>query len=100
MKAFARPPAGTPPQRWWATVKPLLTDQAQLDYDGTDPATVPYTAVTGPPTPSPTPLDEGHTALAALVDVPTTAGTYRVALTAHGTGGWRVSRASPPPDTQ
>lgn len=90
MTAFARPPAEAS-ERWWATVRPHLSDQAAEAYSGTDPQLVPFTRVTGPATIIPT---DAPTGLLVAVRIPTDAGSYRVELQT-GPEGIRVTRAIP-----
>jgi hypothetical protein len=90
LTAYARPPAGTSAVSWWAAVKPLLTTPAAADYEGTDPANVPFTAVTGPPVVLP--LEAPDTLLTA-VRVPTDAGPYLVEVRTTP-DGLRVTRAT------
>jgi hypothetical protein len=91
MTAFARPARGSA-AGWWRTVAPYLTAQAREDYRGVDPASVPFTRVTGPATVLP-PEEESH--LVVLLKVPTDAGVYVVHLVPAG-AGWAVSRLTPP----
>lgn len=90
MTAFARPPASTS-NRWWATVRPLLSDEAAEAYSGTDPQLVPFTRVTGPPAVIPT---DAPASLLTAVRIPTDAGLYLVELQT-GPDGMRVTRAIP-----
>lgn len=91
MKAFARPSSSsTSAATWWAKVKPYLTPQAAADYDGTDPANVPFTAVTGAGVI--VVLDAADSEVTA-VRVPTNAGPYLVEILS-GPDGSRVTRAT------
>ena len=92
MQAFARPGAGKEVS-WWAKVKPLLTSQAALDYEGTDPAGVPFTKVTGQPMLVPMPADS-PTDLVAMVAVPTDVGVYTVHV--RTMAPYPVTRITPP----
>lgn len=92
---FARPQAGVTPQQWWTQVAALMTSQAQSDYRDIDPATIPYTAVTGAGAIQPSGAD--HSDLVTLVQVPTTAGTYLVHLRIDPTRGWAVNQVTAPP---
>jgi hypothetical protein len=91
MHAFARPPAGVNASAWWARVVSYLSPAAAADYAGTDPANVPFTAVTGPATVVPV---EAPTELVIVVRVPTDAGDYLVDIQTTPTGLW-VTRATP-----
>lgn len=93
MTAFARPAAGTDPRAWWAKVAPLMTPQGRLDYQGVDPARVPYTRLTGPGMIQPQAVEPDHH-LQTLVRVPTDAGDHVVALQ-HREQGWFVTRITP-----
>ena len=78
--AFCRP--DLPEADWWAGLAPLLSAQAQIDYQHVDPANTPPATVTGPGSPS-------HVAgFVAEVQVPTDLGVFSVALT-------RADAASP-----
>lgn len=91
MKAFARPSSSsTSAATWWAKVEPYLTPQAAADYDGTDPANVPFTAVTGAGVI--VVLDAADSEVTA-VRVPTNAGPYLVEILS-GPDGSRVTRAT------
>jgi hypothetical protein len=82
-QAWARPhlSAGD----WWTGIAPLC-DQGLADrFRSTDPANVPATTITGPPAPA-----GPVTAEAALLAVPTDAGTLTVSLI-HTATGWRVA---------
>ena len=91
---FARPAAGITHQQWWSQVAALMTSQAQADYRDVDPATIPYTAVTGAGAIQPSGAD--HSDLVTLVSVPTTAGTYLVHLRINPTRGWAVNQVTAP----
>lgn len=91
MTAFARPGSSSTAQAWWAKVKPYLTPQAATDYDGTDPANVPFTAVTGAGVI--VPLDAADSSVLA-VRIPTDAGPYLVEVISTP-DGLRVTRATP-----
>lgn len=92
MTAFARPPAGTSPARWWSAAARYLSPQAVHDYADTAPTAVPFTEVTGPARPAVTDAPGG--ALVA-VEIPTDAGVYLVELIPTPTG-WQVTHATPP----
>lgn len=90
MRLFARP--GISARAWWADLKPLLSDQAQRDYYGVDPARVPVSKVTGDGR-----LVELDTALVAIVHVPTNAGLYAVTVSRSSQEPrWVVERITPP----
>ena len=97
VEAYARPAPGVSENAWWKKVSAFLTDQARQDYEGVDPATVPYSRVTGPARVLP---PEGDEELVWMVQVPTDAGRYTVHLLPAGderlSTNWRVSRLSPP----
>ncbi|MGY1638774.1 hypothetical protein ACI78V_19170 [Geodermatophilus sp. SYSU D00742] len=89
LTAFARPTVD--PARWWTELQPLLSPAAAAAYEGTDPAAVPASAVTGPP--RATPAVSGYL---ATVLVPTDAGEYAVLLVREGDGApWLVERITP-----
>jgi hypothetical protein len=89
LTAFARP--ALDPAQWWTELQPLLSPAAAAAYEGTDPAAVPASAVTGPP--QPTPAVSGFL---ATVLVPTDAGEYAVLLVREGDGApWLVERITP-----
>lgn len=90
VEAFARP--DVPYEQWWAELAPLMSVQAQLDYQYVDPANVPARAVTGGPV-----LVDETSASVAGVEVPTDVGTYSVTLSrADAAGPWLVERITPP----
>jgi len=93
MHAFARPATPAARATWWIRVQPLLSPRAVPDYTDTDPASVPFTRVTGAAAvmPSTAPPD-----LLTLVRVPTDQGPYRVELERLATG-WFVTRVRPDP---
>lgn len=74
MRAYARPDRR--PQAWWQALRPHLSASAQLAYAGTDPATIPVRAITGPATLTPASLPA-----VARVAVPTSNGSYLLLLT-------------------
>lgn len=82
---------------WWAALSPMLTNDALVAYEGTDPANVRPSQVTGP----------GEVASATnfnqmSVLVPTDVGQYTIDLirqgdnNTNGTPSWFVDRLSPP----
>jgi hypothetical protein len=91
MAAYARPPQPVPDTAWWARVRPLLSPRVQDDYQGVDPALVPFTQVTGPPAVLPT---DAPADLLTQVLVPTDAGRYLVELERAETG-WLVTAVLP-----
>lgn len=93
LAAFARP--ALPASDWWAALSPLLTPQAQQDYQYIDPATIPAHQVAGPGA-----IVENSSRYAVSIDVPSDAGTYTVILTrTSGTAPWLVARFTPPAGT-
>ena len=91
--AFAR--HDLDPTSWWAGLSPLLSAQAQLDYSGVDPASVPAHEVTGVGQ-----IVEATSAAVARVTVPTDAGTYTVILSRTGEARpWLAEQIRPPAGT-
>lgn len=76
MTAYRRPTPQSQ-QQWWAGIRPYLSSSGAQAYHDLDPATIPFTAVTGPPGPV---ADESTQAGQVLVAVPTDAGIYLVQL--------------------
>jgi hypothetical protein len=72
---------------WAKGWMPYLTTQAQAAYEGTSQQAVPGTTLSGT-----VKLEGGGTNGAAIVDVPTDAGTYTVQLN-QVNGSWKVLRA-------
>lgn len=72
---------------WAKGWMPYLTTQAQAAYEGTNQQAVPGTTLSGT-----VKLEDGGTNGAAIVDVPTDAGTYTVQLN-QVNGAWKVLRA-------
>lgn len=72
---------------WAKGWMPYLTTQAQAAYEGTSQRAVPGTTLAGT-----VKLEDGGTNGAAIVDVPTDAGTYTVQLN-QVNGSWKVLRA-------
>lgn len=72
---------------WAKGWMPYLTTQAQAAYEGTSQRAVPGTTLSGT-----VKLEDGGTNGAAIVDVPTDAGTYTVQLN-QVNGSWKVLRA-------
>lgn len=92
MEAFARPAGDVDEAAWWDPVRSFMTAQAATDYEGIDPAQVPFSRVTGSPAVIAT---DAPTALLTAVLVPTDAGDYIVELTSTEQG-LKVSRVVPP----
>ncbi len=87
--AFARPDLDA--ATWWAELEPLLSAGAAVAYEGTDPAEVPATAVTGPARSAPS-----DSSFLATVLVPTDGGDHAVLLAREGAGApWLVERITP-----
>jgi hypothetical protein len=90
LTAFARPTLDD--DQWWAELAPFLSDAARTAYEGTDPANVPVTAVTGPGE-----LGPWESGYLAKVTVPTDVGTYQVLLSRAGQyTPWTVEQITPP----
>lgn len=93
MRTFGRPDLSS--SDWWAALSPLLTFQAQQDYQYVDPANIPAHSVVG----GSAIVDESST-YAVTVTVPTDAGEYTVTLTRHdGASPWLAARFTPPEGT-
>ena len=91
--AFARPSLTA--DEWWKQLAPLLTDQAQQDYQDVDPANVPAHKVTGPGK-----VTDESARLAVRVAVPTDAGSYTVILIRQdGESPWLAAQFIPPEGT-
>lgn len=91
VRAMARPAKNVSEKTWWKRFSARLTDQAQQDYKGIDPASVPWAKVskqTGQLLPS-----EGHSDLVQLVEVETDTGPVTAHVRRDGEG-WAVSRIS------
>jgi len=90
VQAFARP--DVPYEQWWADLSPLLSPQAQIDYQYVDPVNVPARGVTGEPV-----LVDDDSASVAGVQVPTDVGLYLMTLSrADADAPWVVERITPP----
>lgn len=90
VELFARP--DEPYEQWWAELAPLMSTQAQVDYQYVDPLNVPARAVTG----DGVLIDETSASIAG-VEVPTDIGSYTVVLSRTDDGApWLVERISPP----
>lgn len=92
MTAFARPTGAVDDAAWWAKVSAFMTAQAAADYEGIDPAQVPFTRLTGPAVVVPT---DAPADLLTAVRVPTDVGDYVVELTTTE-AGLQISRVVPP----
>jgi hypothetical protein len=93
MTAFARPELSS--SEWWAALSPLLTFQAQQDYQYVAPANIPAHKVTGAGA-----IVDDSSRYAVTVTVPTDAGAYAVILTRlDGASPWLAARFTPPKGT-
>lgn len=93
LTAFARPDLS--PTDWWAALSPLLTSQAQQDYQYVDPANIPAHQVTGAGQ-----IVDESSRYAVYVDVPSDAGMYTIVLTRiNGAAPWLAARFTPPEGT-
>jgi len=93
LTAFARPDLSS--ADWWAALSPLLTSQAQQDYQYVDPANIPAHQVTGAGK-----IVDDSSRYAVSVDVPSNAGTYTIVLTRiNGAAPWLAARFTPPAGT-
>lgn len=89
LERFARPDLDY--NTWWAELLPLLTEQAGVAYEGTDPAEIPVHQVTG----AGIVLDRS-TEVSLIVQLPTDAGLYNVTLTRAGLDApWLADRIRP-----
>ncbi|MBX9244632.1 hypothetical protein ICW40_07390 [Actinotalea ferrariae] len=90
LELFAR--LDQPYEQWWAELAPLMSAQAQIDYQYVDPVNVPIRAVTGHGV-----LVDETSASIAGVEIPTDVGTYVVTLSRADDGApWLVERFTPP----
>lgn len=90
MTAFARPHLDA--QQWWAELNPFLSNAARTAYEGTDPARVSATTVTGEGQ-----LGPWESGYLATVTIPTDAGDYQVLLSRAGQyTPWTVEQLTPP----
>lgn len=93
MAAFARPDLAS--TDWWAALSPLLTSQAQQDYQAVDPANIGAREVTGQAS-----IVDESSSYAVTVTVPTNSGEYTVVLTRDdGASPWLAARFTPPEGT-
>jgi hypothetical protein len=83
-RAWVNHPPGMTSQDWVAQLAPLTTEEFIPQLSTVDPANIPSTAVTGPPTPT------SSTARAVEADVPTDGAVLHLTLIATPEG-WRVS---------
>lgn len=89
METFARPHLAA--DEWWTAMLPLLSQQGAHAYEGTNPAEIPATTVTGAGT-----LLEGSTEVSLIVQVPTDAGPYNITLTRRDANSpWLAERIRP-----
>ncbi len=89
MEAFARPPLNA--DEWWRAMLPLLSQQGAHAYEGTDPAEIPATTVSGAGQ-----ILEGSTEVLLIVQVPTDAGPYNIILTRpDASSPWLTERIRP-----
>lgn len=89
METFARPQLSA--EQWWRDMLPLLSQQGAHAYEGTDPALIPVSAVTGAGE-----VLEGSTEVMLLVRIPTDAGPYNITLTRpDASSPWLAERIRP-----
>ncbi|MBN9630059.1 MAG: hypothetical protein J0I18_05560 [Actinobacteria bacterium] len=89
METFARPQLDA--DEWWRALLPLLSQQGAHAYEGTDPAEIPATTVTGTGQ-----VLEGSTEVMLIVQVPTDAGPYNITLTrTDPSSPWLAERIRP-----
>ncbi|MBX3196392.1 MAG: hypothetical protein KF727_15005 [Microbacteriaceae bacterium] len=89
METFARPQLSA--EEWWRAMLPLLSQQGAHAYEGTDPAEIPVTAVTGPGQ-----VLEASTEVLLIVQLPTDAGLYNITLTrSDASSPWLAERIRP-----
>ncbi len=92
MEAFARPQMDA--DEWWRAMLPLLSQKGAYAYEGTDPAQIPVTEVTGAGI-----ILDGSTEVLLIVEVPTDAGPYNVTLTRPDSSSpWLAERIRPAQD--
>lgn len=86
LEVWAQP--GLDYDTWWSQLRPLLDAQGRQDYAYTDPTLIPALHVTGPAK-----VKLGTVDTAALVWVPTSAGTFGVELNRRNADlPWLVAR--------
>lgn len=89
METFARPQLDA--DEWWRAMLPLLSQQGAHAYEGTDPAQIPATTVTGAGQ-----VLEGSTEVMLIVQVPTDVGPYNITLTRpEPSAPWLAERIRP-----
>jgi len=89
MQSFARPQLSS--DKWWSQMLPLLSQQAGLAYQGTDPSQIPAHQVTGPAF-----VLSGSTDVSLIVQVPTDVGAYNVTLIrGSASAPWLADRIRP-----
>lgn len=77
-------------QQWWEDFAATLTAQAQDDYEGIDPQTVPWTEASSEGVL--VPMGEGHEHLVQFVQVDTDRGPVVAHVSRDGQDGWAVAR--------
>lgn len=93
LTTFARPDLSS--TEWWAALSPLLTSQAQQDYQYVDPANIPARQVTGSGQ-----IVDDSSQYVVFIDVPSDAGIYTIVLTRiNGAAPWLAARFTPPEGT-
>ena len=89
MTTFAQPQLSA--EEWWNAMLPLLSQQGAYAHEGTDPALIPVTAVTGAGE-----ILEGSTEVTLIVRIPTDAGPYNITLTRPDSSSpWLAERIRP-----
>jgi hypothetical protein len=82
MEAFSRPPESVSQARWWAKVRPFLTDEAADELEWVDRRQVPFSKVKSAVFVRPSVEEESH--LAVTVDVETDDGTWQIRVQVLG----------------
>lgn len=85
------------PEDWWAKLSPHLSPEAAYYIEGTNPARIPASTMTGEASAT------ASSATLVTVTVPSDAGTYTLVMTKRGDQGvsdspWIVFSFTPPPD--
>jgi len=89
MRSFAQPQLSS--DKWWSQMLPLLSQQAGVAYQSTDPSQIPAHQVTGTAIVLP-----GSTDVSLIVQVPTDVGPYNVTLIrASASAPWLADRIRP-----
>jgi len=89
MEAFAQPELDA--DAWWREMLPLLSQEGAYAHEGTDPARIPVTSITGAGE-----ILDGSTEVSLIVRIPTNAGLYHVTLTRPDTSSpWLAERIRP-----